>query len=119
MRTVSEDMMLGTAMSSSSDASFEDVGGRRGVCANEQKFIVLTCRMWRSHGCFRGSSGVSTGKIVLMDASSSSDSFHTMSLLSLPCLQTRQVRSTRCKQRKQNKEYELRNSYEVEKVLLE
>ena len=99
MRTVSEDMMLGTAMSSSSDASFEDVGGR-GVCANEQKFMVLTCKMWRSHGCFRGSGGVSTGKTVLMDASSSSESFHTMSLLSLPCLQVRQVWNQESKQRK-------------------
>ncbi len=48
--------------------------------------MVLTCRMWRSHGCFLGSGEGSTGRIVLMDASSSSESFHTTSLLSLPCL---------------------------------
>jgi hypothetical protein len=77
-------MVFGTAMSSSSEPSSFD---GRAVCANEQKFIVLTSRIWRSHGCFRGSGGVSTGRTVLIEASSSSESFHTTSLLSFPCLQ--------------------------------
>jgi hypothetical protein len=83
VRTVSELIVFGTAMSSSSELSSFD---GRSVWAKEQKFIVLTSRIWRSHGCFRGSGGVSTGRTVLMDASSSSESFHTMSLLSFPCL---------------------------------
>jgi hypothetical protein len=83
-RTVSELMVFGTAMSSSSEQSSCD---GRAVCANEQKFIVFTSRICRSHGCLRGSGGVSTGKTVLMEASSSSESFQTTSLLSFPSLQ--------------------------------
>lgn len=56
------------------------------VCAKEQKFMVLTWSMWRTHGCFLASDGVSTGRTTLMEDSSSAEIFHTMSLLSLPWL---------------------------------
>lgn len=82
--TVSELNVFGTAISSSSGAESErEVGD----WANEQKFMVLTCRTCRSHGCLRGSGTVSTGSTLLIELSSSSENFHTMSLLSFPCLQ--------------------------------
>jgi hypothetical protein len=87
--TDSEDMVLGTAIRSSSGCSTgEDAesGGLGGQEAKEQKFMVFTCRMWRSHGCGRGSGGVSTGRTTLIEASSASENFHTMSVLSFPCL---------------------------------
>lgn len=83
--TLSELMVLGTTINSSSDVS-DVVDGEAGQWENEQKFIVFTCRTWRSHGCCLGSGAVSTGRIVLNDASLASENFQTMSLLSLPCL---------------------------------
>jgi hypothetical protein len=81
--TVSELIVFGTAIKSSSERDSE-VSTRH--CAKEQKFMVFTWRTWSSHGCLRVSGGVSTGRTVLMEASSSSENLHTMSLLSLPCL---------------------------------
>lgn len=80
-RTVSELRVLGTAINSSSSEFCND------AWANEQKFMVFTWSICNSHGNLRGSVGVSTGRTLLIEASSSSDSFHTTSLLSLPCLQ--------------------------------
>lgn len=84
--TVSELRVFGTAISNSSAASSSPAAFATSVRAKEQKFMVLTCRMCRSHGCFRGSGGVSTGRTTLMDGSSSTESFQTTSLLSFPCL---------------------------------
>jgi len=80
-RTVSELLVFGTATSSSSivSSSEEVVDVGRVHCAKEQKFIVFTLSIWRSHGCFLGSGGVSTGSTTLMEPSSSSESFHTIS----------------------------------------
>lgn len=87
--TVSELSVLGTAISNSSDASEGAAeGGFTELHAKEQKFMVLTSRMWRIHGCLLGSGSVSTGKTVLIDDSSSLDNLHTTSLLSLPCLRS-------------------------------
>lgn len=85
--TVSEVRVFGTATrscSSSDAASLDDEGIE--VIAKEQKFMVFTWRRWSIHGCGRGSGGVSTGRTTLIDFSSSSDNFQTMSLLSFPCL---------------------------------
>lgn len=81
--TVSELIVFGTATNSSSE-SVEFLGTDGEHCANEQKFIVFTSNRWRSHGCLRGAVGLSTGKVVSIDDSSSFESRHTMSLLSLP-----------------------------------
>ena len=53
---------------------------------NVQKFNVLTSRRCAIHGCRLGSGEGSTGRIVLIEDSSSSENFQTMSLLSFPCL---------------------------------
>lgn len=80
--TLSELKVLGTAISNSSrsDEAAEIVGQEE----NEQKFIVLTSRICDIHGCFLSSGGVSTGRTVLNEDSSSSENFQTMSLLSFP-----------------------------------
>lgn len=51
--------------------------------------MVFTWRTCSSHGCFLGSGGVSRGRTRLMEDSSSSESFQTISLLSFPCLYQR------------------------------
>jgi len=79
--------VFGTAINSSSVGLPSDTSGSMIHCAKEQKFMVFTWRTWRSQGCFLGSGVVSTGRTVLIEASSSSEHFHTTSLLSLPCLQ--------------------------------
>lgn len=78
--------MFGTAIRRSSAFSASDVVFGTSVCANEQKFMVFTCKMCSSHGCLRGSDGVSIGRTTLSADSSSSENFQTTSLLSFPCL---------------------------------
>ena len=82
--TLSELNVLGTATSNSSISN--DVAEVFGQEENEQKFIVFTSRICDTHGCFLGSGGVSTGRTVLIEGSSSSENFQTMSLLSFPWL---------------------------------
>ncbi len=82
--TVSEVRVLGTATNNSSSSAVLLLG--REHFAKEQKFIVFTSSICRSHGAGRGVGGVSTGKTVLKDFSSSLESFQMHSLLSFPCL---------------------------------
>lgn len=80
--------MLGTATSSSSDdAGLSRLAGHE---ANEQKFMVLTSSMCRTHGCRLSDTDWSRGRAVLSAASSPSLSFHTINRLSLPCLRKKQ-----------------------------
>jgi len=102
--TLSEDIAFGTAISSSSKSSrFAKVSNSVDSSvpwalqyANEQKFRALTWSIYRSHGCFLwvSISWSSTGRATLRRGSSSSASFHTMSLLSLPCLIEESVDTT-------------------------
>lgn len=51
-----------------------------GHAAKEQKFIVLTSSRCTIHGCGRGIETSSKGRLTLSRSSSSSATFHTMSL---------------------------------------
>lgn len=62
--TASEARVLGTAIRISDSTEV-------GQCENEQKFMVLTSSMWRTHGWGRDSEHGSRGRVMLSWASSS------------------------------------------------
>jgi len=86
--TVSDVRMLGTATSNPPSSLFVSGLDNLGSIqqANEQKFIVLTSREYSSQGFLLGFSAVSTGRTVLISASSDSENLHTKRRLSFPCL---------------------------------
>jgi hypothetical protein len=78
--TVSLLVVFGTATNNSLSMAAPSDGAAGTHWAKEQKFMVFTMRICSSHGCLRGSGGISTGRTTLIPGSSSSGNFQTISL---------------------------------------